>query len=379
MPAGSNKQDPSTEREDHMKRRQFLKAAGLGMAGSALAAPAIAQSMPELKWRLTASWPKSLDTLYGAAEHMAKRIAELSENKFQIQVFAAGEIVPGLQVLDAVQNGTVEMGHTGSYYYFGKDPAFTFGTALPFGLNTRQQEAWQFQGGGMELLNDFFKTYNCWGMPTGNTTCQMGGWFRREIKSLDDMRGLKFRVGGFAGRILSKLGVVPQQLAAGDIFPALEKGTIDAAEWVGPYDDEKLGFVKIAKYYYYPGWWEGGAQGCNFINLDKWNELTPTYKSIIRAATALQHEWQLAKYDAENPAALKRLVAEGAQLRPFPPAVMEAALNATVELYREISADNPSFKKVWESIRAFRNEEYLWWQIAEYSYDTYLIRVRTKA
>jgi len=176
-----------------MKRRQFLKAAGLSAAGSALAAPAIAQSMPELKWRLTASWPKSLDTLYGAPEYMSKRIAELSENKFQIQVFAAGEIVPGLQVLDAVQNGTVEMGHTASYYYFGKDAAFTFGTALPFGLNTRQQEAWEFQGGGMELMNDFFKTYNCWGMPTGNTTCQMGGWFRKEIKTLDDMKGLKFR------------------------------------------------------------------------------------------------------------------------------------------------------------------------------------------
>src|SRR5215471_13984785 len=266
-----------------MKRREFLKAAGVGMGASAVAAPAIAQSMPQLRWRLTASWPKSLDTLYGAAEHMAKRIAELSENKFQIQVFAAGEIVPGLQVLDAVQNGTVEMGHTASYYYFGKDPAFTFGTALPFGLNTRQQEAWQFQGGGMELLNDFFKTYNCWGQPTGNTTCQMGGWFRKEIKSLDDMKGLKFRVGGFAGRILAKLGVVPQQLAAGDIFPALEKGTIDAAEWVGPYDDEKLGFVKIAKYYYYPGWWEGGAQPHLFVNLTKWNELPKIYQSMIQA------------------------------------------------------------------------------------------------
>ena len=243
-----------------MKRREFLKAAGVGLAGSAVAAPAIAQSMPEIKWRLTASWPKSLDTLYGCPEFMAKRIAEITDNKFQIQVFAAGEIVPGLQVLDAVQNGTVEMGHTASYYYFGKDPCFTFGTALPFELNTRQGEAWQQHAGGMDLLNEFFATYNVWGMPTGNTTCQMGGWFRKEIKSVEDLSGLKMRIGGFAGRIVGKLGLVPQQLAAGDIFPALEKGTIDAAEWVGPYDDEKLGFVKVAKYYYYPGWWEGGAQ-----------------------------------------------------------------------------------------------------------------------
>ena len=242
-----------------MKRRDFLKTAGAGLATTAVAAPAIAQSMPELKWRLTASWPKSLDTLYGCPEYMAKRIAEITDNKFQIQVFAAGEIVPGLQVLDAVQNGTVEMGHTATYYYFGKDPAFTFGTALPFGLNTRQQNAWQFQGGGMELLNDFMKGYNVWGIPTGNTTCQMGGWFRKEIKTVADMNGLKMRIGGFAGRIQAKLGLVPQQLAAGDIYPSLEKGTIDAAEWVGPYDDEKLGFVKVAKYYYYPGWWEGGS------------------------------------------------------------------------------------------------------------------------
>src|ERR1700704_3133542 len=192
-------------RKNSMKRRDFIKVTGAGVAGAAaMAAPAIAQSMPEIKWRMPTSWPKSLDTLYGGAEMMAKVVGEATDNKFQIQTFAAGEIVPGLQVLDAVQNGTVEMGHTASYYYFGKDPAFTFGTALPFGLNTRQQEAWQFHGGGMELLNDFFKTYNCWGMPTGNTTCQMGGWFRKEIKAVDDMKGLKFRVGGFAGRILRK-------------------------------------------------------------------------------------------------------------------------------------------------------------------------------
>ena len=362
-----------------MKRREFLKAASVGMGASAVAAPAIAQSMPQLRWRLTASWPKSLDTLYGAAEHMAKRIAELSENKFQIQVFAAGEIVPGLQVLDAVQNGTVEMGHTGSYYYFGKDPAFTFGTALPFGLNTRQQEAWQFQGGGMELLNDFFKTYNCWGMPTGNTTCQMGGWFRREIKSLDDMRGLKFRVGGFAGRILAKLGVVPQQLAAGDIFPALEKGTIDAAEWVGPYDDEKLGFVKIAKYYYYPGWWEGGAQPHLFVNLGKWNEMPRIYQSMIQACAREAGAWMTTKYDVLNPQAVKRLVAAGAELRPFPQPVMEACYNAANEIYAELAKNNPHFKKMLDSLTAYRSDSYQWLQVAELSYDTFMMRMRTRA
>jgi TRAP-type mannitol/chloroaromatic compound transport system substrate-binding protein len=236
-----------------MKRREFLKAGGVGLAASAaIAAPAIAQSMPEIKWRLAASWPKSLDTLYGGCEFFVKRVAEMTDNKFQIQPFAAGEIVGGLQVLDAVQNGTVEMGNTALYYYWGKNPAFTFGTSLPFGLNTRQHMSWMLFDGGMNMLNDLLKEYNCFGVPTGSTGAQMGGWFRKEIKSTEDLQGLKFRVGGFAGTIIAKVGGVPQQIAAGDIYPALEKGTIDAAEWVGPYDDEKLGFVKVAKYYYYP-------------------------------------------------------------------------------------------------------------------------------
>ncbi len=361
-----------------MKRRDFLKTAGAGLAATAVAAPAIAQSMPELKWRLTASWPKSLDTLYGCPEYMAKRIAEITDNKFQIQVFAAGEIVPGLQVLDAVQNGTVEMGHTATYYYFGKDPAFTFGTALPFGLNTRQQNAWQFQNGGMELLNDFMKGYNVWGMPTGNTTCQMGGWFRKEIKSVADMNGLKMRIGGFGGRIQSKLGLVPQQLAAGDIYPSLEKGTIDAAEWVGPYDDEKLGFVKVAKYYYYPGWWEGGAQPHLLVNLNKWNELPKNYQAIIQAAAQEAGVWMTAKYDVQNPQALKRLMSAGAQLRPFPQEVMEASYKAANEIYAEIAATNVHFKKMLESLTSFRSDSYLWMQAAELSFDSFMMRMRTR-
>src|SRR5690349_262545 len=241
-----------------MQRRKFLRTAGVGSAavaaGSALAAPAIAQSMPELKWRLTSSFPKSLDTLYGGAEFFAKIVAEATDNKFEIRPYAAGEIVPGLQVVDAVGNGTVEMGHSASYYYFGKDPAFALGTAVPFGLNTRQMEAWLRWGGGDDVLNEFYKNYKVMGIVTGNTGCQMGGWFRKEINTVDDLKGLKMRIGGFAGQVMAKLGCVPQQLAGGDIYPALEKGTIDAAEWVGPYDGAKRGFYKVAPHYYFPGW-----------------------------------------------------------------------------------------------------------------------------
>src|SRR6188508_776321 len=318
-----------------MKRREFLQAAGVGLAASAVAAPAIAQSTPEVKWRLAASWPKSLDTLFGGCEYFSKRIAEITDNKFQVQVFAAGEIVPGLQVLDAVQNGTVEMGNTAMYYYFGKNPAFTFGTALPFGLNARQMISWIRHAGGEDLLNGLLKDYNCIGFAAANTGAQMGGFFRKQINTVEDLKGLKFRVGGFAGTILTRLGVVPQQLAAGDIYPALEKGTIDAAEWVGPYDDEKLGFVKVAQNYYYPGWWEGCGQSHNLINIAKWNSLPKNYQSAIEVASGEAWAWVVGKYDYANPAALKKLISQGAVLRPFPQPVLEACYNAAQEVYAE--------------------------------------------
>ena len=287
---------------NHTDRRRFLKTVAVGgatTAAAAISAPALAQSAPEIKWRMPASWPKSLDTLYGGCEFFARRVSELSDNKFQIQVFAAGEIVPGLQVLDAVQNGTVECGHTSPYYYFGKDATFTFGTDLPFGMNVRMRNAWLYHGGGLELINEFHKGYGTLFLPAGNTNCQMGGWYRKEITSLDDLKGLKFRVGGFAGIILSRLGVVPQQIAGGDIYPALEKGTIDAAEWVGPYDDEKLGFVKVAKYYYYPGWWEVGPTVGLYVNLQKWGDLPKLYQNILQSAAAETNQWMSAKYDAQ--------------------------------------------------------------------------------
>src|SRR6202008_2190103 len=317
----------------------------------------------------TSSFPKSLDTLYGGAERFAKIVAEATDNKFQIRVFAAGEIVPGLQVLDAVQNGTVEMGQTACYYFFGKDPTFALATTVPFGLNTRQMNAWYTKGGGEQLFNDFFKNYNVVGMIAGNTTAQMGGWFRKEIKTLDDLKGLKMRIAGLAGDVMAKLGVVPQQIAGGDIYPALEKGTVDAAEWVGPYDDQKLGFNKVAPFYYYPGWWEGGPMLHFFINKAKWEGLPKPYQAAITSAAAQANTWMAARYDMQNPAALKRLVAGGTQLRPFTNEVLEACLKATNELWAEISAKNADFKKSIDAMQAYRSDEYLWWQVAEYTFD----------
>src|ERR1035437_5571533 len=357
-----------------MKRRQFLKTAGIGFAAAAVASPAIAQSMPEIKWRMTTSWPKSLDTLYGGAEMMCKVVAEATDGKFQIQTFAGGEIVPGLQVVDAVQNGTVECGDTASYYYFGKDPTFGMGTSIAFGPNQRLNQGWFTLGGGKEVLNEFYKKYNCTALLAGKTGCQMGGWFRKEINSVDDLKGLKMRIGGFPGRIIQKLGAVPQQIAAGDIYPALEKGTIDAAEWVGPYDDEKLGFYKVAPHYYYPGWWEGGSMLFTFVNLDKWNALPKNYQTILEQAGHFANTWMIAKYDEVNPAALRRLLADGVKLHGFSPALMEASFQAAKELHSEIAATNESFRKVYDSMTNFSNNAYQWFQVAEIGYDNFMAR-----
>ena len=326
----------------------------------------------------TSSFPKSLDTIYGGADTFSKALAELTDGKFQVQVFASGEIVPGLQALDAVTNNTVECCHTCSYYFVGKDPTFGFGTAVPFGLNYRIQNAWLYAGGGNELMNEFYANYNVYGVPAGNTGVQMGGWFRDEIKAVGDLGGLKMRIAGFAGQVMQRLGAVPQQIAGGDIYPALEKGTIDAAEWVGPYDDEKLGFYKVAKFYYYPGWWEAGPSIHLFINLEQWNSLPPSYKAAVQNAAAHANSHMMAKYDILNPTALKRLVANGVQLRPYPAEVLQAAYTAANELYAETAEKNANFKKVLDSWLPFRNDGYLWWQVAEITMDAFMVRARAQ-
>ncbi len=358
-----------------MKRRLFLAAA----TGVPLAAPALAQTAPTLNWRLTSSFPKNLDTIYGTAQIFAKYVAEATDNRFQIQTFAAGEIVPGLQALDAVSNKAVEIAQTPTYFYTGKDPVLGFGTGMPFGLNARLQQAWWQFGGGADITNEALAKFNAYALAAGNSTTQMGGFFRKEINSVDDLKGLKFRIAGMGGEVLSRLGVVPQLVAPGDIYPSLERGALDAVEFVGPYDDEKLGFYKVAKYYYYPGFWEGGAMMHLIFNRDVWNALPASYQTILRLAAEAANTWMIGKYDSQNPRALKRILANGGVLKAFPQSVMEAALAAANAYYQELAAANPAFAKALESYNGFREEGLSWWQVGEYSFDTFMVRTKGKA
>jgi TRAP-type mannitol/chloroaromatic compound transport system substrate-binding protein len=356
-----------------MKRRSFLKHTAAGASAAAVAAPALAQALPTVNWRLASSFPKTLDTIFGACDKFSKRVSELTNGKFVIRNFAAGEIVPGLQVMDAVQAGTVEMGHTPAYYYFGKDPTFCFDCAVPFGLTSRQQTAWMDQGGGRELMREFYKGYGIINFMAGNTGTQMGGWFRKEIKTVADMKGLKMRIAGFAGRVMERMGVVPQQIPAGDVYASLEKGTIDAAEWVGPYDDEKLGLVKVAPHYYSPGWWEAGPQLSFYINLKEWDKLPKEYQAAIEVASYECHVVMQAEYDAKNPAALARLLKNGAKLHNFSKEIMDESYKISMAVMEEEAAKNPKFKKIYEPWKRFRQDQNQWASVAEATMQNYLI------
>jgi TRAP-type mannitol/chloroaromatic compound transport system substrate-binding protein len=355
-----------------MERRSFIRTTGLAGVLAAGAAPAIVHAQANIRWRLASSFPKSLDTLFGAAEVFAKKVGEMTGGKFQISTHAAGELMPAFQVVDGVQNATVEIAHTAPYYFFGKNECFALGCAIPFGLNARQMTAWMVEGNGLKLMREFYAKYNIINIPGGNTGAQMGGWYRKEIKSLADFKGLKFRVGGFAGKVVERLGGVPQNIPGGEIYQALEKGTIDAAEWVGPYDDLKLGFNKVAPNYYYPGWWEGGPQIDFFINTKAWEGLSAEYKAIVESACAVAHTDMLAKYDARNPAALKTLVGSGVKLFRFPKDMMESAFKASGELYAEIGNTNADWKKIYADYQAFRRDANLWFRFTEASFDDFM-------
>ncbi len=360
-----------------LHRRSFLTKASVGgvaaAASATLAAPAIAQETPTINWRLASAFPKSLDTIYGGAEELSVRLREATDGKFTIQVFAAGEIVPGLDAINASADGTVESAHAVGYYNWGKDPAFACGADLPFTFSARAKNAYNYYGGGIDNYNQFLETVNLVSYPGGNTGVQMGGWFRKEVNTLADLKGVKMRISGLAGRVVEKLGVVPQQIAGGDIYPSLEKGTIDAAEWVGPYDDNKLGFQKVAPYYYYPGFWEGGPTVSFFFNKAKFDELPESYKSLLRTCCQATDQSMLAKYDFKNPTALKELAASGAQLRTYSEEILTAAFAAASEVYTEIAGQNEHFKRQYEAQLQFRDDWYLYNQTAEYTFDTFMM------
>src|SRR5688500_15001563 len=354
-----------------MDRRSLIKNAGVAGVLAAAAAPAV-HAQAAVRWRLASSFPKSLDTIYGAAEVFAQKVRQLSAGRFEVSVHAAGELMPAFGVVDGVQKGTVEAAHTAPYYFFGKDETFAIGGAIPFGLNSRQMSAWTFEGNGLKLMRAFYAKYQIISFPCGNTGAQMGGWMRREIKSAQDLRGLKFRIGGFAGKVLERMGGVPQNIPGGEIYQALEKGTIDAAEWVGPYDDQKLGFNKVAPFYYYPGWWEGGPQLDFFVNDKAYNGLSAENKAIVEAATAEAHIFMQARYDARNPAALKQLVGAGTKLRPFPNDVMNAAFKAANDVYSELNAKNENWKKIYADYNKFRADQNLWFRFTEMGFDRFM-------
>jgi TRAP-type mannitol/chloroaromatic compound transport system substrate-binding protein len=355
-----------------MERRSFLKKAAVGAAAGTVAAPAIVQAQAQVRWRLASSFPKSLDTIYGGAEVFAKQVSAMSGGKFTISVHAGGELMPAFGVVDGVQNGTVECAHTAPYYFFGKDDTFAIGGAIPFGMNSRQLTAWVYEGNGMKLMREFYANYNIVNFSCGNTGAQMGGWYRKEIKSMADMKGLKFRVGGFAGKVIERLGGVPQNIPGGEIYQSLEKGTIDAAEWIGPYDDQRLGFHKVAPHYYYPGWWEGGLNLELYINQKAYDALSAENKAIVQAAASHAHVDMQAKYDGRNPTALKTLVAQGAKLHRFPKQVMDAAFKESMALYSELSASNPNWKKVYSDYAKFRADQNLWFRFTEAGFDNYM-------
>jgi len=354
-----------------MDRRFVIKNAGLAGILAAGVAPAV-HAQAAIRWRLASSFPKSLDTLYGGAELFARKVKEMSGGKFEISTHPAGELMPAFGVLDGVQNGTVECASTAPYYFFGKDETFALDCAIPFGLNSRQMTAWMYEGNGMKLLREHYAKYNVVNFPMGNTGTQMGGWFRKEIKKVEDMKGLKFRVGGFAGKVLERMGVVPQNIPAGEIYQSLEKGTIDAAEWISPHDDLKLGLNKVAPFYYYPGWWEGGPQLSLYVNQKAYDALSAENKAIIESATDYAHLVIQARYDANNPGALRQLAAQKTKVLAFPKNMMDVAFKLSEELYSELSAKNPNWKKVYTDYAKFRADSNWWFRFGEARFDNFM-------
>jgi TRAP-type mannitol/chloroaromatic compound transport system substrate-binding protein len=373
-----------------MERRKFLRSVATG--GAALTVVACSTGAPQagqgntqaqapgqsaaagaVEWDMATSWPVSLDTIFGGAKTVAERVLALTSGKFKINPRAGGELAKATEVLDVVSQGAVPIGHTASYYYIGKSPITAFGTALPFGLNAQQQNSWLYEGGGLAKLQEIYaKKFNVIQFPAGNTGVQMGGWFRKEVNSVADLQGLKMRIPGLGGQVMTKLGVTVQVIAGGEIFQALQTGAVDAAEWVGPYDDAKLGFNKVAQYYYAPGWWEPGPSLEIQVNMNKWKELPAEYQEALKTAAAEANVTMLARYDAKNGDALKQLVAGGTQLRNFSDEIMAAAETEAFKIYDDFAAKDPDFKALYDPWKEFRNGIYTWNKVNEAGFSNYV-------
>ncbi len=323
---------------------------------------------PKVRWRMATSWPHSLDTIYGGAETISRRVNELSGGNFQIKPYASGELVPGLEVLDAVQAGSVECGHTASYYYIGKNPGFAFGTSVPFGLTAQQQNAWLYEAGGNEAINRIYSDFGVVSFPAGNTGAQMGGWFKNKLDGLGSLKGLKMRIPGLGGKVLAQLGVNVQVLPGGEIFLALDRGAIDAAEWTGPYDDEKLGLAQAARFYYYPGWWEPGPTLSALVNQKAWEKLPSDYQAMFNTACYEANLTMLSRYDSLNGAALQRLIKGGTELVPYDNSILNAAQDAAFQLYSDTAAKDPGFQKLFGQWQDFRKQVYGWNKVNEFSF-----------
>lgn len=340
-----------------MQRRRFLQRAGAGAAFAAFATPASAQGLPEVKWRLQSSFPKAMDAIHDGVVAMAERLAAITGGKFRIQVFFRDEIVPGAQLLDAVRDGSLDCCHAEANSFVDRDPVFAFLGAMPHGMTARQQDAWMHHGGGLQLLRNALKRYEVIVFPAGGTGVQMGGWFRREVKSATDLKGLRMRTSGFGAAVLARLGVVPQQVADRDLKASLEAGRIDATEWIGPYDDEKQGFYRVAKYYYYPFWAGDGNQFSVLANLRAWAALPKEYQAAFEAACVAAGVDVRSRYDALNPRALRALLANGVQLRPLPQEIAKAGFLAAEEVYGEAATGSDEFRNIYAGWKIFRDEQ----------------------
>lgn len=353
-----------------MLRRDVFRHAASGTAAAVAAPAAVAQ--PTTRWRLAVGFPNSLDVICNTAQVFAKLVTRMSGGRFQITTHAPGELLGAYEVFDGVKSGGVEACYTCAYYYFARDEALALGASIPFGLNSRQQYAWATSGPGAALMREYYAGHGVVNFPCGNTGAQMGGWFKREIKSVGDLRGVKMRVHGFAGRILQRLGATPVNLSGSEILPALESGAIDAARWMSPHDDAALGLDKAAPFYYYPAWWEGSSQFDVFVNQQAYNALPQAYRKMLQVAAATAHAAMQANYDARNPAALKQLVGRGTKLRPFPAEVMAAAFTEATQYYDQLAAANPAWRRIYEEYAKFRRDQSLWFRFAETTYERFM-------